>query len=241
MKYPGQLNKQIYVISRKHPRSNDDSDNDLEPETKYIKNNTLNEKVIGPYEILYLCNRYKIIDNVACYLEQIWKLIPKTLPTNLLELTLFDLKLIPKNSISSYMRTIMKNSNISIEVLIMAIGIINKICTNNSESFDKLYTENGALLTLRGHNFHKIFAISIVLSAKFLDDNILNNEILASICGIKLSEFNLLEIEFLFIIKCDLFITYTTYSEIYHCIGNKEIHCNCSHSSMPEIEPEKLI
>jgi len=71
---------------------------------------------------------------------------------------------------------------------------------------------------------------SVMLAAKFFDDQYYNNKYYAKVGGITPSEMNTLEVEFLFMAKFSLFVSSDTYSKYYLELQSYLSHGQCKHN-----------
>jgi len=109
----------------------------------------------------------------------------------------------PQITIEFYLKRIARYSNCSEECFVLALIYIDRLIVKN---------ENFLVNSL---NVHRLLITSIMLGAKFFDDQYFNNEYFGKIAGVSLKEINLLEIEFLFMINFNLFVEtdmYETYN-----------------------------
>jgi len=110
----------------------------------------------------------------------------------------------PQITIESYLKRIAKFSNCSEECFVLALIYI-----------DRLIRKNGNFL-VNSLNVHRLMITSIMLGAKFFDDQYFNNAYFGKVGGVSCKEINLLEIEFLFMINFNLYVEtemYETYNQ----------------------------
>lgn len=100
----------------------------------------------------------------------------------------------PQITIKFYLQRIAKYSSCSEECFILALIYI-----------DRLIRRNGKFL-VNSLNVHRLVITSVMLGAKFFDDQYFNNKYFGKVGGVSGREMNLLEIEFLFMINFDLFV-----------------------------------
>lgn len=62
-------------------------------------------------------------------------------------------------------------------------------------------------------NVHRLLIVSVMLAAKFFDDQYYNNAYYAQIGGVSCEEINSLEVEFLFMINFSLYVSRETYDQ----------------------------
>lgn len=108
----------------------------------------------------------------------------------------------PSISVLSYLQRIHKYASCSTECFILALIYI-----------DRLIQRNNFLLT--DLNVHRVVITSIMLAAKFFDDQYFNNAYYAKVGGVPPTEMNSLEVEFLFRINFSLHVTPELYNK-YH-------------------------
>ena len=60
-------------------------------------------------------------------------------------------------------------------------------------------------------NVHRLIVTSVMLAAKFFDDMYLDNHHYAAVGGVPKAEMNILELEFLFLLEFNLFVTTSDY------------------------------
>lgn len=85
---------------------------------------------------------------------------------------------------------------------------------------------------------HRLLVTSVMLAAKFFDDHYYNNAYYAKVGGVPYSEMNALEVEFLFMLNFDLFVTTETYKQYYdelwsHANSPHAHLCGCIHAKVP--------
>eukprot|EP00518_Triparma_eleuthera_P006256 CAMPEP_0182468322 /NCGR_PEP_ID=MMETSP1319-20130603/15314_1 /TAXON_ID=172717 /ORGANISM="Bolidomonas pacifica, Strain RCC208" /LENGTH=248 /DNA_ID=CAMNT_0024668507 /DNA_START=19 /DNA_END=761 /DNA_ORIENTATION=- len=123
----------------------------------------------------------------------------------------------PGICIHDYLQRICRYSSCSMECFVLALVYI-----------DRLIQRNNFVLT--SLNVHRIIITSVMLAAKFLDDQYFNNAFYARVGGVPCAEINALELEFLFLINFSLYVT----TDAYHkYLSELESHarsqtCPCS-------------
>lgn len=108
----------------------------------------------------------------------------------------------PSITVLSYLERIHKYASCSTECFILALIYIDRLIQRN----DFLLTEL---------NVHRVAITSIMLAAKFFDDQYFNNAYYAKVGGVPSAEMNSLEVEFLFRINFSLHVTPELYNK-YH-------------------------
>jgi len=110
----------------------------------------------------------------------------------------------PQIAIKAYLKRIVKYSNCSEECFILALIYIDRLIKVNEK------------FMLNSLNVHRLMITSVMLGAKFFDDQYYNNAHFGKVGGVSCKEINLLEIEFVFMINFNLYVDtdlYETYSK----------------------------
>jgi len=115
----------------------------------------------------------------------------------------------PQITVKAYLNRIAKYSICSEECFILALIYI-----------DRLIKYNGNFL-VNSLNVHRLIITSIMLAAKFFDDQYFNNAYFGKVGGVSCKEINLLEIEFVFMINFNLYVESKMF-EMY----NKRLLCH---------------
>lgn len=123
----------------------------------------------------------------------------------------FHTSRIPTISIRDYLLRIEKYSRCSPECFVMALIYIDRFVNRN----------DGYKLTRC--NIHRIVITSVVLAAKFFDDEYFNNAYYAKVGGLPCAEMNSLELEFLFLVEFSLHVTEEEYSQYYNQLANHNV------------------
>lgn len=95
-------------------------------------------------------------------------------------------------------------------------------------------------LCLTSTNFQRLFLVSVMEAAKFLDDFYFSNKHWAEVGGITTQEINALELEFLFLLEFDLNIQRPEYDSYMRCVtSQREPHTidNQGMFGFPELIP----
>jgi len=111
------------------------------------------------------------------------------------QLTLFHANKTPSVSIQSYLQRITSFHPCSHDCYIVALIYIDRIIQNNQN------------FVLTSRNVHRLLITSVMLASKFFDDSFYNNMYYAKLGGLPVSEVNLLEIHFLFLMDFSLNVT----------------------------------
>jgi len=110
----------------------------------------------------------------------------------------------PKITIKAYLERIAMFSHCSEECFVLALIYI-----------DRLILTSGNFL-VNSFNVHRLVITSVMVAAKFFDDQYFNNAHYGRVGGVSCEEINQLEVEFLFMINFNLSVEkklYTTYDE----------------------------
>ena len=115
----------------------------------------------------------------------------------------FNSDLVPKISLKNYLIRILKYSEIEINTLIGSVIYLDYICNKN--------------YIISKYNIHKLLFISILISAKFNEDIIYDNNTFSEISGLPINEVNRMENAFFKAMDYNLFISeehFNTYKDI---------------------------
>lgn len=115
---------------------------------------------------------------------------------------------IPNITIRDYLLRMEKYLRCSPECFVMALIYIDRFVNRN----------DGYKLTR--YNIHRIIITSVVLAAKFFDDEYFNNAYYAKVGGLPCTEMNSLELEFLFLVEFSLHVTTEEYSRYYNQLAH---------------------
>jgi len=133
-------------------------------------------------------------------------------------LTKFHALRAPAITIPEYMARVLKYSGCSSECFLLSLVYI-----------DRLIQRSGILLT--SLNIHRIIITSVMLAAKFFDDQYFNNAFYAKVGGVPPLEMNSLELEFLFSINFSLHVPADLYEkynqELYNHVARPTMPCGC--------------
>lgn len=122
----------------------------------------------------------------------------------------------PQITIKDYLKRIAKFSHCSEECFVLALIYIDRLILSNRTFLVNIY------------NVHRLVIASVMVAAKFFDDQYFNNAHYGRVGGVSCKEMNQLEIEFLFMINYDLLVKnelYTTYDKrlMIHGRGTKSV------------------
>jgi len=133
---------------------------------------------------------------------------------------------IPYITLKEYLERIAKYSGCSSESLVLALVYIDRII-QGSQNF-----------IVNSYSIHRLLITSVMLAAKFFDDQYYNNAYYAKVGSVTYSEMNALEVEFLFMLNFDLFVTTETYKQYYeelwsHANSTHARLCGCNKAKVP--------
>jgi len=137
--------------------------------------------------------RTKLVEVLADVLERLCKRNDHLIQSNT-PVTRFHALAPPQITIKSYLERIAKYSSCSEECFILSLIYIDRLIRKNER------------FLVSSLNVHRLMITSIMLGAKFFDDQYFNNKYFGKVGGVSGREMNLLEIEFLFMINFDLFV-----------------------------------
>uniref|UniRef100_A0A6U3CVW3 Cyclin n=1 Tax=Lotharella globosa TaxID=91324 RepID=A0A6U3CVW3_9EUKA len=135
----------------------------------------------------------------------------------------------PGITIRDYLERIAKYAACSGECFVLALVYIDRIIQSNPN------------FVVNSLNIHRLLITSVMISAKFFDDQYFNNAYYAKVGGVPCKEMNSLEVEFLFLTNFSLFVTYDTYKQYHTELRNHAKHssCACNPHRVPKLEGEK--
>ena len=108
--------------------------------------------------------------------------------------SIFVCKNIPDISIENYLNRVQKYTKLENSTLIIALIYTDRVLGNKNIKLSK-------------HNIFKILLTAILIAIKYNEDEIYDNYYFAQIFGVKITELNKLESEFLDLIGFELFIS----------------------------------
>ena len=112
----------------------------------------------------------------------------------------FYSNIIPNISLYDYLLRIQTYANIEKSTLIISLIYIDRLC-------------NTANITLTYNNIHRILFSAILLSIKYNEDNLYDNNYYALIAGVKAKELKILEYNFSKMINCTFYINKEDYEK----------------------------
>lgn len=149
------------------------------------------------------------------------------LPDNTAGLSKFHALRPPVISIKDYLLRIAKYAACSGECFVLALVYIDRIIQSNPN------------FVVNSLNIHRLLITSVMLAAKFFDDQYFNNAYYAKVGGVPRGEMNSLEVEFLFMTNFTLFVPTDQYRQYYTelCNHAKNSACTCSaqHGKIPDL------
>eukprot|EP00511_Aplanochytrium_stocchinoi_P008943 CAMPEP_0204869840 /NCGR_PEP_ID=MMETSP1348-20121228/30932_1 /ASSEMBLY_ACC=CAM_ASM_000700 /TAXON_ID=215587 /ORGANISM="Aplanochytrium stocchinoi, Strain GSBS06" /LENGTH=485 /DNA_ID=CAMNT_0052023365 /DNA_START=746 /DNA_END=2203 /DNA_ORIENTATION=- len=126
----------------------------------------------------------------------------------------------PSISILYYLQRIARFSGCSNECFVLMLIYIDRLVTRNC-------------ITLDQFNVHRLIISAILLSAKFFDDHFYFNPHFAVVGGLQSHEMNTLELEFLFLIEFNLYVTGEEYHKYYNTLAKMAISRFTPKSGLP--------
>lgn len=124
----------------------------------------------------------------------------------------------PAITIKDYLNRIAKYASCSGECFVLALVYIDRIIQSNPS------------FVVNSLNIHRLLITSVMLAAKFFDDQYFNNAYYAKVGGVPCNEINSLEVEFLFMTNFSLFVGTDTYRQYYTelCNHAQNGSCDCT-------------
>lgn len=158
-----------------------------------------------------------IVPVLGCVLNQLCDRNDQ-LPDNANGLSKFHALRPPAISIKDYLLRIAKYAACSGECFVLALVYIDRIIQSNPT------------FVVNSLNIHRLLITSVMLAAKFFDDQYFNNAYYAKVGGVPRGEMNSLEVEFLFMTNFTLFVPTDQYRQYYTelCNHAKNSACECS-------------
>lgn len=113
----------------------------------------------------------------------------------------------PSIPLSDYLQRIAQFSGCSTECFILMLIYIDRLVTNKDIPLDAL-------------NVHRLVITATLLAAKFFDDHYLDNAHYSAVGGLPRNEINELELEMLFLLGFNLFVTTDNYNTYHGTLKN---------------------
>lgn len=133
----------------------------------------------------------------------------------------------PAIGIKDYLNRVLRYATCSGECFILALVYIDRIIQSNPT------------FVVNSLNIHRLLITSVMLAAKYFDDQYFNNAYYAKVGGIPGHEMNNLEVEFLFMTNFTLFVNTDTYTQYYtelcNHASNPNNTCHCSIQRVPPL------
>jgi hypothetical protein len=161
-----------------------------------------------------------VVPVLACVLNQLCHRNDK-IPLDPKAVSKFHALRPPAISILDYLERISKYAACSGECFVLALIYIDRIIQSNPQ------------FVVNSLNIHRLLITSVMLGAKFFDDQYYNNAYYAKVGGVPCTEVNSLEVEFLFMCNFTLFVTTDTYRQYYTELCNHANNSNCGCSTIP--------
>ena len=102
-------------------------------------------------------------------------------------------KKVPAITIKNYLERLIKYTKIESTTLVLILIFIDRVCDISK-------------IRLNYFNIHKLIIASMLVSIKYNEDDYFSNEFYAKVGGIRMTEMNKLEYEFLSLIEFNLFV-----------------------------------
>lgn len=165
-----------------------------------------------------------IVPVLACVLNQLCNRNDQ-LPITQAGVTKFHALRPPAISIRDYLERIAKYAACSGECFVLALVYVDRIIQTNPN------------FVVNSLNIHRLLITSVMLAAKFFDDQYFNNAYYAKVGGVPSSEMNTLEVEFLFMTNFTLFVPSEIYRQYYTelCNHARNSSCGCTTLPIPEL------
>lgn len=156
-----------------------------------------------------------VVPILACVLNQLCTRNDR-LPFDQKNVSKFHALRPPAINIKDYLERISKYASCSGECFVLALIYIDRIIQINPT------------FVVNSLNIHRLLITSVMLGAKFFDDQYFNNAYYAKVGGVPCAEINCLEVEFLFMTNFGLSVTTDQYRQYYTELCNHVIHSNCT-------------
>jgi len=166
-----------------------------------------------------------IVPVLACVLKQLCDRNDR-LPVSGRTISKFHAQRPPAINLADYLHRISKYALCSGECFVLALVYIDRIIQQNPT------------FVVNSLNIHRLLITSVMLAAKFFDDQYFNNAYYAKVGGVPAPEMNTLEVEFLFMTNFSLFVTTDTYRQYYQELwnhANSSSACGCGVSRVPPL------
>jgi hypothetical protein len=155
-----------------------------------------------------------IVPIMACVMEQICQINDK-LPQDG-TMTKFHARRAPSISIKDYLTRIAKYGSCSSECFVLALVYIDRIIKSNQTAF-----------VVNSLSIHRLLITSVMVAAKFFDDQYFNNSYYAKVGGLSTEEINRLEVDFLFMNGFSLSVTTEIFRQYHNELANHPYNSAC--------------
>lgn len=165
-----------------------------------------------------------VVPVLSCVLNQLCKR-NDTLQVDPKHISKFHALRAPAISVEQYLMRIAKYGACSGECFVLALIYIDRIIQSNPN------------FVVNSLNIHRLLITSVMLGAKYFDDQYYNNSYYAKVGGVPPTEINSLEVEFLFMCNFTLFVSSDTYQQYYHELYSHAHQgtCSCSAMQLPSL------
>ena len=133
-------------------------------------------------------------------------------------------KKVPAITIKNYLERLIKYTKIESTTLVLILIFIDRVCDINK-------------IRLNYFNIHKLIIASMLVSIKYNEDDYFSNEFYAKVGGIRMTEMNKLEYEFLSLIEFNLFVN----EEVFNKYNTYLISAHDDEDDNEEEEKEEVI
>lgn len=161
-----------------------------------------------------------VVPVLACVLHQLCTRNDR-LPVSQKNITKFHALRPPAISIKDYLNRIAKYAACSGECFVLALVYVDRIIQSNPT------------FVVNSLNIHRLLITSVMLAAKFFDDQYYNNAYYAKVGGVPCVEMNSLEVDFLFMTNFTLFVATDTYRQYYTELCNHAMNSSCGCATQP--------
>lgn len=131
-------------------------------------------------------------------------------------------------NVGDYLIRIARYAGCSGECFVLALVYIDRIIKSNHNFAVNSLNVHRLLIIRFAIFFCGISIFSVMLAAKFFDDQYYNNAYYAQIGGVACEEVNTLEVEFLFMINFSLYVSVDTYNQYFtELMNHMSSGCSC--------------
>lgn len=177
--------------------------NDTKGSISTNDNSFISKEAESKFENIEINNNLEniIIDSISFNLENLIRAnqnVSKYCPQDL-----FFQSFIPKISLNEYIKTLVKQTNMEISTLILAVIYIDRFCYKNK-------------YTITQNNIIRILLTTCLLSLKFNQDSIITNEAYSKIACISVQDLKNLELHMYLKLKFSLMVQDSLYRKYYN-------------------------